>query len=63
MCRILLRSERKARTSARASMGRVRTSGCSCGGWDFLIRPRKTLPSVMASSMARRGEAGAKACR
>jgi hypothetical protein len=31
----LLRSNRKARTSARAVHGLVRTSGCSCGGCDF----------------------------
>ena len=63
MCRTLLRSCRKARTSALASMGRVRTSGCSEGGGDLRMRPLRTLESVTASSIARRGEAGANACR
>jgi hypothetical protein len=63
MCKTLLRSERKARTSARASIGFVRTSGWSWGGWLLRMRPRKTRASVTASSIARRGEAGARACR
>ena len=63
MCRTLLRSDRKALTSARASMGRLRTLGCSGNGCDFLMRPRKTRANVTASSMARRGDAGAKACK
>lgn len=63
MWRTLLRSDRKARTSARASMGRVRTSGCSWEGCDLRIKPRRTRAKVTASSMARRGEAGARAWR
>ena len=63
MCKTLLRSWRKARTSALASMGRLSTSGCSSGGCDFRIKPRNTLVNVTASSIARRGEAGANAWR
>lgn len=63
MCSTLLRSERKALTSARASIGLVSTSGCSLGGWDFRTRPRRTRARVIASSMALRGEAGASAWR
>lgn len=63
MWRILLRSERNARTSARASSGLLKTSGCSCCGLDFCTRPRSTRARVMASSIARRGDAGASAWR
>ena len=63
MCRTLLRSERNALTSARASIGLVSTSGCSCDGCDLRISPLKTLANVTASSIARLGEAGARAWR
>jgi hypothetical protein len=63
MCKTLLRSDKNARTSARASIGRVNTSGCSWAGCDFRIKPRRTLARVTASSIARLGEAGARACR
>ena len=63
MWRTLLRSFKKALTSALASMGRVRISACSCAGCDFRMRPRRTRANVIASSIARRGEAGARACK
>jgi len=63
ICSTLLRSDKKARTSALASIGLVRTSGCSCGGCDLWMRPRSTRASVTASSIARLGEAGASACK
>ena len=63
MCSTLLLSERNALTSALASIGRVKISGCSCAGWDFLIKPRSTLANVIASSSARREEGGARAWR
>lgn len=61
--RTLDRSDKKALTSARASMGRVSTSGWSFWGCDLRMRPRSTRARVMASSIARRGDAGARAWR
>jgi hypothetical protein len=50
-------------TENASSIGFVRTSGCPEGGWDLRMRPRRTRASVTASSIARRGDAGASACK
>jgi hypothetical protein len=52
VCRTLLRSDKKARTSARASIGLVKTSGWSCGNHSRSLRTSNLEPEANSTGVS-----------